>query len=336
MAAGVPIPFTITIGALGQGVYTDQQLLNSLESLLQISLAEGVAFFTIGGAQPTSNVGPWLKNGTTWYVWNDALATYVPATIEQATLGYIISMTAPDPTLFQLWFQVDSGNNPVAVNSWNPGASPPAWEPYGYSQSAINTFFSGIGTDGKQQVAAADVIGLPFSGGGATSGNTAVQNALVPVNYQLFFNTDINAMLIYYSGLWHTLDGVPGDVKYASAGSLAQALTNNPGWTQNAAAVARVLISAGDGSSQSLNVYTNGQQGGAQGNLLTQGMLPASMLLTGIGPSQFGGYNGGAGYVPLTADPANVTNTVTVTNATSGTPVPSLPPFVAYWCLIKS
>lgn len=332
MAAGVPIPFTITVGAIPPGVYTDQQLLNTLESVLQISLAEGVAFFSIGGAQPTSNTGPWLKNGVSWYVWSDALGTYVPATIPQTSLGYIVSMTAPDPTVYQVWFQIDSGNNPVGIFSYNAGASPPAWEAYGYSQSQINAFFSGIGTDGKQQVAWADILGAPF--GSTIYGNTAVQNALTPGPYQQFFNTDINALLVYYSGGWHTVDGVPGDVKYASASSLATALTNNPGWTQNANAIARVLISAGDGTPQSLNIYTNGQQGGQQSVTLSAAQLPAIIPLT---VSNFNGY-AGSGADNALNDGSNPI-TINFPNADpsgGGQPTPTLPPFVAYWCLIKS
>lgn len=122
-AAGIPIPFTIVIGSLPEGIGFDPQaIVNSLEEILQISLNEGVAFFTIGATAPTSNIGPWLKDGTTWYVWSDAVAGYVPATIPQGSLRYIVSATKP-PALagYQIWFQTDSSGRPIFTWVFNSG-----------------------------------------------------------------------------------------------------------------------------------------------------------------------------------------------------------------------
>lgn len=341
MAAGQLIPFQITIGALPLGWAGDAQAtLNALGppfNLLQISLNQGIAFFQSGGAQPSSNQGPWLKNGQTWYVWSDALGTYVPEIISQASLGYIISSSAPDPTIYQFWIQISPLGAPLSINTWNPSATPPAWQPIGYSQAQINAFFSGVGGDGKQQVAWADVINYPPLLAPTMVGNTAQLNALTPVSYNLFFNTDINALLVYYGGIWHTVDGCPGDVKFCSAATLATALLNNPGWSQNTMAIARFLIAAGNGSSQGLNTYTNGQQGGAQSETLAQNQLPAS--LTGLTIN--GNDNDNAGVLPsfFTNSGGSTFGNLTpasITNPGGGQPVPILPPFIAYWCLIKN
>lgn len=45
----------------------------------------------IGGLQPTSNKGPWLKDGSKWYVWDESSKTYVPLDISES-LGPVSSM----------------------------------------------------------------------------------------------------------------------------------------------------------------------------------------------------------------------------------------------------
>jgi hypothetical protein len=44
----------------------------------------------IGGARPTTNVGPWLNNGT-WYVWNGA--DYVPTTVKVGGSNYVVQLS---------------------------------------------------------------------------------------------------------------------------------------------------------------------------------------------------------------------------------------------------
>lgn len=47
----------------------------SLETQAQLTL------FVTGSVAPTSNMGPWLKDGNTWYVWDSVTGAYVPQTI---------------------------------------------------------------------------------------------------------------------------------------------------------------------------------------------------------------------------------------------------------------
>jgi hypothetical protein len=46
----------------------------------------------IGGAQPTTNVGPWLNNDV-WYVWNGA--EYVPTSVKVGGAGYTVQLSSP-------------------------------------------------------------------------------------------------------------------------------------------------------------------------------------------------------------------------------------------------
>jgi hypothetical protein len=50
------------------------------------------------------------------------------------------------------------------------------------------------------------------------------------VDYQQYFDTSINCLIHWERGLWRTVSGTPGDIKYVSAPVLADALVANPGW----------------------------------------------------------------------------------------------------------
>src|SRR4051812_29405983 len=50
-----------------------------VSSISAASTSSNVMLGRIGGAMPTSNIGPWL-NGTTWYAWNGT--AYKPAIIK--------------------------------------------------------------------------------------------------------------------------------------------------------------------------------------------------------------------------------------------------------------
>src|SRR5689334_19022572 len=91
------------------------------------------------------------------------------------------------------WFRTDGGGNPIGWYGWDGSA----WVPL-------------------PQV-------MPS---GATGDRPAA-----PSDGTQYFDTSINAALIYYSGSWHTLDGSPGDVKFVAGTVLADVLDKNPGWS---------------------------------------------------------------------------------------------------------
>ncbi len=80
---GAPLPPTFK-GTLNQFY---QAMLDRLEVLSPF----GQLQFQVGGVQPTSNVGPWLKDGTEWYVWDESTKTYVPITINPASITAILA-----------------------------------------------------------------------------------------------------------------------------------------------------------------------------------------------------------------------------------------------------
>lgn len=100
---------------------TPQMFLDALVARLSAESEVEVAVFVTGSVEPSSNVGPWLKDGTTWYVWDDVTGAYIPQILEQSSLGYIISDTAPDHNVYQFWIETSAGS-PRAVKTWFSGA----------------------------------------------------------------------------------------------------------------------------------------------------------------------------------------------------------------------
>lgn len=117
------IPLTFRLAPLPMGfVGTPQQLASAIVARLSAVSANTISFFASGSVAPTSNVGPWLKNDQTWYVWSDTLATYIPQVIEPASLGYIFSQSAPDQNIYKVWYKLDGSNNPIGIFVYANGA----------------------------------------------------------------------------------------------------------------------------------------------------------------------------------------------------------------------
>jgi hypothetical protein len=91
-----PIPATF--------VGTPQDLAATMVKRMRIVSPTGISFIFTGDAEPLTDVGPWLKNGTQWWVFDDETKRYVPLDISASET---------------IWFQVGS-NVPTTTN-------PPVW-----------------------------------------------------------------------------------------------------------------------------------------------------------------------------------------------------------------
>lgn len=89
---------------------------------LYLVTSQSFALFVSGSTEPASNVGPWLRNGTEWFVWSNATGNYQPQTISSASLGYIISSSAPDPLIYSVWIETAISGSPLAVKTYFSGA----------------------------------------------------------------------------------------------------------------------------------------------------------------------------------------------------------------------
>lgn len=182
---------------------TPNDFLAEMVKRMRVVSPNGANFIFIGDIQPTTNVGPWLKGGTQWYVWSDTQNTYVPLDVSASVIiPYWIGNSVPTGIIPPVWLQTTNNSTdqnpngfgtPLGWFFWN-GTS---WQPFN-SQPQF----------------------------GATA-----QRPATPNNLQQYFDTDINVLIHWERSAWRTVSGSPGDVKFVTATTAAIALTQNPGWT---------------------------------------------------------------------------------------------------------
>jgi len=168
-----PVKFDVQAGALPEGIDTDPQgLLEAFAARLIIRPTVPWSSFVLGAAQPTSDLGPWFKDGTKLWVWSDALATYIPQVLESASLQYKVAATDPGVADFTLWFDTTSG-----TVKWSNGVTWAALYADRPTTTAMNAAIA----------AAVSSIPGAVSGQGAFSARpTAIQNIVfaAPGNQQ--------------------------------------------------------------------------------------------------------------------------------------------------------
>lgn len=173
-----------------------QALFEAMIERLSILSPVGTNFFVVGDIEPSSDLGPWLKGGTQWWVFSATAGKYVPIDI---------SASLPKFAFFQ------------AEDPGTPGdADPLIWI------RTVEDRIAGIyGWNGSAWKASGNI---------PNSGSTA-ERPSAPGDFEEYFDTDISVLLRYERGAWRTSAGSPGDVKATMAATLAEALTQNPGWS---------------------------------------------------------------------------------------------------------
>jgi len=174
----------------GDFVGTPQEFFEEILSHTKIVSPFPFATFVTGSVKPSSNSGPWLKNGTQWWVWSDEAADYIP-----------LDLSASESDVF--WFQEDEPET----------FSPPLWFQH---------------VDGKfaNAYVAISSAWVPMH---ITSGETE-DRPTSPYDFQRFYDEDIEAEIWWERGDWRTTSGVRGDVKFVTWSTAEEALERNPGW----------------------------------------------------------------------------------------------------------
>lgn len=199
---------------------TPNDLFTAMVQRMKIVSPSGVNFIYIGDSEPTSNVGPWLRGGTKWYVWDESTKRYVPVDVSDSVdIPFWIGATTPASTPPMVWLKTSADATDLA--------------PYSYGQPVGWYFF-----DGSAWV---PYVGIVLSGPTASRPTS-------PATYQMYFDTTITVLLWYERSAWRTVSGVPGDIKHVSFQTLAEALEHNPGWevlgASNQALRGRYIIQA--------------------------------------------------------------------------------------------
>lgn len=181
---------------------TPQEWLNEYTRRLRILSPTGVFTFTVGDTEPSSNVGPWLRGGTQWFVFDEETKRYIPLDIsESEKTWYHIGPTTPTDATPPLWLKTtsvptDASPSPGNAVSWYL-FNGTAWVP-----------FNSI----------------------ALSGTTA-QRPTGPADLQQFYDTDISVLIWWERNAWRTVAGSPGDIKSVAFSTLTEALVFSPGWS---------------------------------------------------------------------------------------------------------
>lgn len=180
---------------------TPQEWAALLVRRMKIVSASGSNFFFVGDVEPTSNVGPWLRFGTQWWVFDTETKRYVPLDISASETQ---------------WFQVGS-STPLT-------SDPPVWLRTTKDQTeadpSIGSPISWHVFDGTNWV--------PFVGV-VTSGPSTTRPPN-PIAFQQYYDTTISALIWYERNAWRTVNGNIGQVIQVAYETLTDALTNYPGW----------------------------------------------------------------------------------------------------------
>jgi hypothetical protein len=185
------------------------------------------------------------------------------------------------------WFKTDGAGNPIGWFSWNGSA----WT----------------------------AIPIQAQNGGTGSRPTS------PDTGQLFFDSDIGTLIIWDGTKWTTASGSPGDVKEVKAATLADALTNNPGWAEDTDSIGRFVIGVTSGTG-----FEMGDTGGEAQHTLTEDEMPAHTHTVRSNNLQADGN---------ASNPVGIVSGVQLTgesgSAGGGDPHNNIPPYIAYWRIYK-
>lgn len=149
------LPVTFKASPIPSGLKGKPQVFfDEFTKRLSIQSDENFSIFVSGPTAPSSNVGPWLKDGSQWYVWDSVLGTYVPE-----VLGYFAgpSTSTPSPSLYDLWIVTNNTTGvPESLKYWNPTAS--AWQDVYATQLAAYSNTTAMNIAITNAIAAQSVI----------------------------------------------------------------------------------------------------------------------------------------------------------------------------------
>ncbi len=301
---------------------TPQEFFVEMLRRMKITSPFGITTFVNGSVKPSSNRGPWLKDGIQWWVWSDQLADYVPLDITQSQIpAYWVQEDIPPTSTPSLWFRTR-----------------------GTSLAGIFLYFNG----GWRSTSAAN-------------SGTTLERPSTPGDLEQYYDTDTNCLIWWERGKWRTVSGTPGDLKFVKEHTLETALRVNPGWAEvnEQSWRGRTIIAASKnpGATPTTDLpvdagITKRAQGdlvGVQGVIITVPQLPPHSHKSGFHYDEYTGINATPGdqfLAPSGADvdPLGPGNAVALTDGNdysnplidaTNAPLSVMQPSVALWLLFK-
>lgn len=147
---------------------TPEQFKNDIVARLYAETTDSISFFASGSIAPTSNVGPWLKNGVEWWIWDDGVGGYIPQPTPQISLKYIAQINPPDPNDYILWIELNGAGKAIALKYYSGGA----WKDVYEDKFAL--YYTSVQTDAAIQAALDARSNYP------AKGVTGVYGQLIP------------------------------------------------------------------------------------------------------------------------------------------------------------
>lgn len=180
---------------------TPKEFAETMVKRMKIVSPTGTSLIFTGDTEPTTNVGPWLRDGTKWYVYSEEIKRYIPLDISDSeTQWFQTGATTPATGDPALWLRTT--NDPTEEDpSLGRGLG---WYVF----------------DGENWV---PFTGIPESGTTADRPNS-------PIELQQYYDTTISCLIWWERNAWRTVSGVPGDIKFVAFPTLSGALAQNPGW----------------------------------------------------------------------------------------------------------
>lgn len=118
---GAPLPPTF--------VGTPQEFYEAMLDRMRVIFPTGQTSFVISDTEPSTNQGPWLKNGTQWFTWNDTDKRYVPLDTSPSWPIQISSTAPVSGATYPIWIQF-IGTRAVQIYLWLASA----WKPIGVNR----------------------------------------------------------------------------------------------------------------------------------------------------------------------------------------------------------
>jgi microcystin-dependent protein len=180
---------------------TPQAWAQALVERLTLQTESGFSTFVVTDVLPTTDEGPVFLNGTKVYVWDADQSVYVPLDITDSfTPAFIVSEIEPDEPVLE-------------------DREPPVWLKIKGTRLIGWYFWMG-----------AELGWVPMSG--VTPSGPTANRPVLPHDFEVYYDTDINVELWYERGQWRTRAGIRGDVKFVYFPTLQEALAVNPGWVE--------------------------------------------------------------------------------------------------------
>lgn len=81
------LQFAVSVGSLPEGYCpeTYQAFAQAIADRLVVSTPENISVFVAGDTEPASNIGPWFKDCTEWWYYDDATGQYRPVSVGYQT-----------------------------------------------------------------------------------------------------------------------------------------------------------------------------------------------------------------------------------------------------------